>query len=92
MLNLINTAISIANDRNGVAVKGLDLLGIKIQAGVVEPPSIAIGGVGSRAYNAQVAWWQTWTATTCSHWGHSEPAGRACTCRCMSMSPTEWER
>jgi len=54
VLNLINTAISIANDGNGVAVKGLDLLGIKIQAGVVEPPSIAIGGVGSRAYNAQV--------------------------------------
>lgn len=54
VLNLINTAISIANDGNGVAVKGLDLLGIRIQAGVVEPPSIAIGGVGSRAYNAQV--------------------------------------
>ncbi|WP_216074058.1 hypothetical protein, partial [Acinetobacter baumannii] len=31
-----------------------DLLGINIQAGVVEPPSIAIGGVGPRAYNAQV--------------------------------------
>ena len=54
VLNLISTAISIANDGNGVAVKGLDLLGINIQAGVVEPPSIAIGGVGTRAYNAQV--------------------------------------
>ncbi|WP_216074242.1 hypothetical protein, partial [Acinetobacter baumannii] len=36
VLNLISTAISIANDGNGVAVKGLDLLGINIQAGVVE--------------------------------------------------------
>ncbi|WP_295553642.1 TadG family pilus assembly protein [uncultured Stenotrophomonas sp.] len=54
VLNLISTAISIANDGNGVAVKGLDLLGIHIEAGVVEPPSIAIGGVGTRAYNAQV--------------------------------------
>ena len=54
VLNLISTAISIANDGNGVTIKGLDLLGINIQGGVVEPPSIAIGGVGTRAYNAQV--------------------------------------
>jgi uncharacterized membrane protein len=54
VLNLISTAISIANEGNGIAVQGLDLLGIDVQAGVVEPPSIAIGGVGSRAYNAQV--------------------------------------
>lgn len=54
VLNLISTAISIANEGNGIAVQGLDLLGINVQAGVVEPPSIAIGGVGSRAYNAQV--------------------------------------
>ena len=54
VLNLISTAISIANDGNGIAVEGLNLLGIDVQAGVVEPPSIAIGGVGSRAYNAQV--------------------------------------
>ncbi len=54
VLNLISTAISIANEGNGIAVEGLNLLGINVQAGVVEPPSIAIGGVGSRAYNAQV--------------------------------------
>lgn len=54
VLDLVNAAISIANDGNGVAVPNLNLLGMDIKAAVVEPPSIAIGGVGSRAYNAQV--------------------------------------
>ncbi|MCW2065818.1 UNVERIFIED_ORG: putative membrane protein [Stenotrophomonas maltophilia] len=54
VLDLVTAAISIANDGNGVQVQGLNLLGIDIKAGVVEPPSIAIGGVGARAYNAQV--------------------------------------
>lgn len=54
VLDLVNAAISIANDGNGVQVPNLNLLGINVQAGVIEPPSIAIGGVGARAYNAQV--------------------------------------
>lgn len=54
VLDLVNAAISIANDGNGVTVQGLNLLGIEVKAGVVEPPSIGIGGVGTRAYNAQV--------------------------------------
>ncbi|KRG51934.1 TadG family pilus assembly protein [Stenotrophomonas beteli] len=54
VLNLVTTAISIANAGNAVTVQGLNLLGINVQAGVVEPPSIAMGGVGTRAYNAQV--------------------------------------
>ncbi|MBO1749912.1 TadG family pilus assembly protein [Stenotrophomonas indicatrix] len=54
VLDLVTAAISIANDGNGVQVQGLNLLGIDVKAGVVEPPSIAIGGVGARAYNAQV--------------------------------------
>lgn len=54
VLDLLNTGISIANDNNGVHVRGLNLLGIDFKAGVIEPPSIAIGGVGARAYNAQV--------------------------------------
>ncbi len=54
VLDLLNTGISIANDNNGVQVRGLNLLGIDVKAGVIEPPSIAIGGVGARAYNAQV--------------------------------------
>lgn len=54
VLDLVTAAISIANDGNGVQVQGLNLLGIDVKAGVVEPPSISIGGVGARAYNAQV--------------------------------------
>ncbi|WP_313435658.1 TadG family pilus assembly protein [Stenotrophomonas sp.] len=54
VLDLVNAAISIANDGNGIQVPGLNLLGIEVQAGVIEPPSIAIGGIGARAYNAQV--------------------------------------
>ncbi|AWH53697.1 hypothetical protein C1924_11160 [Stenotrophomonas sp. ESTM1D_MKCIP4_1] len=54
VLDLLNTGIAIANDNNGVQIPGLNLLGIEVKAGVIEPPSIAIGGVGARAYNAQV--------------------------------------
>ncbi|MBK0026555.1 hypothetical protein IAE57_10290 [Stenotrophomonas sp. S48] len=54
VLDLLNTAISIANDNNGVQISGLNLVGVEVKAGVIEPPSIAIGGVGARAYNAQV--------------------------------------
>jgi len=54
VLDLLNTGISIANDNNGLQVRGLNLLGIEAKAGVIEPPSIAIGGIGARAYNAQV--------------------------------------
>jgi len=54
-LDLITTSISIASGGNGVAVNNLDILGmVKTQAAIIEPPSIAIGGVGTRAYNAQV--------------------------------------
>lgn len=54
VMDLLNTGISIANDNNGLQVRGLNLLGIEARAGVIEPPSIAIGGIGARAYNAQV--------------------------------------
>ena len=54
VLDLLNAAISIANDGNGIQVQGLNLLGIDVKAGVVEPPSIGIGGIGATAYNAQV--------------------------------------
>lgn len=54
VLDLLTAAISIANDGNGVQVQGLNLLGIDVKAGVIEPPSIGIGGIGTRAYNAQV--------------------------------------
>lgn len=54
VFNLINIVIFIVNDGNGVVVKGLDLLGIRIQVGVVELLLIVIGGVGSCVYNVQV--------------------------------------
>jgi len=54
-LELITTSISIASGGNGVAVNNLNLLGlVETRAAIIEPPSIAIGGVGTRAYNAQV--------------------------------------
>ncbi|ROP80424.1 putative membrane protein [Stenotrophomonas rhizophila] len=54
-LDLITTSIGIASGGNGVAVNNLDILGlVQTRAAIIEPPSIAIGGVGTRAYNAQV--------------------------------------
>ena len=54
-LDLITTSISIASGGRGVAVDNLNILGlVQARAAIIEPPSIAIGGVGTRAYNAQV--------------------------------------
>ncbi|MGJ7528240.1 TadG family pilus assembly protein [Variovorax sp. GB1P17] len=54
--SILRTTIGIAtSSKRGVVIPGLNLLGlVDVQAGVVEPPSIGIGGVGTRAYNAQV--------------------------------------
>lgn len=55
LLDVLTTGIGIASKGRAVAVDGLELLGlVQVQAGIVEPPSLAIGGVGTRAYNAQV--------------------------------------
>lgn len=52
---LLKTTIGIATSTRAVFVPELDILGlVKVQAGVVEPPSIGVGGVGAKAYNAQV--------------------------------------
>ncbi|WNH52360.1 TadG family pilus assembly protein [Stenotrophomonas oahuensis] len=53
-LDLLTTAISIANSGRAVEVSQLNVLGVQAKAAIIEPPSIAIGGVGTRAYNAQV--------------------------------------
>lgn len=54
-LDVITTSIGIATRGRGVDVQDLDILGlVQAQAAIIEPPSIAIGGVGARAYNAQV--------------------------------------
>lgn len=54
-LSLVTTSIEVANARHAVAIPGLNLLGVlEAKASVVEPPSIAIGPVGTTAYNSQV--------------------------------------
>ena len=55
-LDLLTTSITIASDGRGVSINQLNLLGdaVSVRTGVVEPPSIGIGGVGATAYNAQV--------------------------------------
>lgn len=55
VMDLLTTGISIANGGRGVDVDNLSVLGlVNAKAAIIEPPSIAIGGVGTRAYNAQV--------------------------------------
>lgn len=53
-LDLLTTGISIANSGRAVEVSQLNVLGVQAKAAIIEPPSIAIGGVGTRAYNAQI--------------------------------------
>ena len=53
-LDLLTTSIGIASSGRAVEVKQLTVAGVQARAAVIEPPSIAIGGVGARAYNAQV--------------------------------------
>ncbi|KQO02355.1 hypothetical protein ASF01_01090 [Stenotrophomonas sp. Leaf70] len=58
-MDLVTTAIAIASRGRGVAVDNLVIAGgVEVRAGIIEPPSIAIGGivngVGPSAYNAQV--------------------------------------
>lgn len=60
-LDLVATAIAVAASNRAIDVdlsglSGLGILGLNnltVQSGIVEPPSIGIGGVGTRAYSAQ---------------------------------------
>lgn len=55
LASLIKTAIAIGAQGRSVAIPGLDVLGgVKLEAGIVEPPTIAIGPVGTTAHSAQV--------------------------------------
>ncbi|MDY0206615.1 MAG: pilus assembly protein TadG-related protein [Pseudomonas sp.] len=53
---ILTTAIFIGVQETGrsVVIPGLNLLGQTVELGIVEPPSIGIGPVGTTAYNAQV--------------------------------------
>lgn len=54
-LGLVGTAIMVANGQHAVDVPQLDILGlVQAKASIVEPASIAIGPVGTTAYNSQV--------------------------------------
>ena len=61
VLDIITAAVGVATTGRGlevpnlaVSVPGLLDNLIKVRVGITEPPSIAIGGVGASAYNAQV--------------------------------------
>lgn len=54
---LLTTAlwIGVHEQNRGLKIPGLNVLGlVDVQAGIVEPPSIGIGPVGTTAYNAQI--------------------------------------
>ncbi|SEM16024.1 Uncharacterized membrane protein [Variovorax sp. YR750] len=57
-LDLLFTSIGVATSQHavdtGVSLDVLGLLTATVKAAVIEPPSIAIGGIGAQAYNAQV--------------------------------------
>lgn len=61
VLDIVTAAIGVGTSGRGLSIPGLSIKipGIlpnllEIKAGIIEPPSIGIGGVGATAYNAQV--------------------------------------
>lgn len=57
-LDLLYTAIGVATANHaletGLNLNLLSLAKVTTKVGVIEPPSVAIGGIGAKAYNAQV--------------------------------------
>ncbi|CAN7603722.1 TadG family pilus assembly protein [Variovorax paradoxus] len=58
-LDLLYTSIGVATAQHAVDITSLNinllsLAKVSVRASVIEPPSIAIGGIGAKAYNAQV--------------------------------------
>lgn len=52
---LLKTSLLIGSAGRGVYIPELNILGLaKVELGIIEPPSIAAGPVGTTAYNAQV--------------------------------------
>lgn len=57
-LDLVYSAIGVATQKHAVAVNGLSLAGlVSAKTVLIEPPSVAIGGVGATAYTAQLRTW-----------------------------------
>ncbi|MBP5981601.1 MAG: hypothetical protein KA748_15520 [Halomonas sp.] len=51
---LLAAALMTGTSQNAIELPGLDLLGIKVRASVIEPPAIAVGPIGTKAYTGQV--------------------------------------
>lgn len=52
---LLKTSLLIGSSGRGLQIQELNVLGLaKVEAGIVEPPSIGVGPVGTQAYSAQV--------------------------------------
>lgn len=57
-LDLLHSAIGVATQKHAVAINGLSLTGlVSAKTVLIEPPSVAIGGVGATAYTAQLRTW-----------------------------------
>ncbi len=57
-LDLLYSSIGVATQKHAVAVNGLSMAGLlSARTVLIEPPSIAIGGVGATAYTAQLRTW-----------------------------------
>lgn len=57
-LDLLYSSIGVATQRHAVAVDGLSMAGlVNARTVLIEPPSIAVGGVGATAYTAQLRIW-----------------------------------
>jgi uncharacterized membrane protein len=57
-LDLLYASIGVATQKHAVAVNGLGLAGlVSAKTVLIEPPSVAIGGVGATAYTAQLRTW-----------------------------------
>lgn len=57
-LDLLHSAIGVATQKHAVAVNGLSLASlVSAKTVLIEPPSVAIGGVGATAYTAQLRTW-----------------------------------
>lgn len=59
VLDLLYTSIGVATAQHAVDISSLNinllsLAKVSVQASVIDPPSIAIGGIGAKAHNAQV--------------------------------------
>ncbi|MGP7735598.1 pilus assembly protein TadG-related protein [Oceanimonas smirnovii] len=53
--DLLGTSILLGTSERALEIPGLNTLGLaKVQLGIVEPPTIAVGPVGTRAYNGQI--------------------------------------